>query len=168
MIYLIFEMHLNVKIGKILKTIGKIEFQQLTIFLLAGIIFFAIVYLCSYVDNEGFNPSDEGVILAQSFRIYNGELPHKDFISTKPVVSSYLHTIHFFSGLPLVISSRYFVLLQIFIISAFWFWTVFFSFVYSGRTVTYNSAFLLFVFLVLCFANVNNFFLFPWTTIDAL
>lgn len=40
----------------------------------------------------GFNPTDDGFILAQSRRILAGQVPHRDFISIRPVGSPVLHT----------------------------------------------------------------------------
>ncbi len=39
----------------------------------------------------GFSPTDDGFILAQSRRILSGEVPHRDFISIRPVGSAILH-----------------------------------------------------------------------------
>ena len=39
----------------------------------------------------GFNPTDDGHVLANSKRILFGEVPHKDFISVRPAGSAYLH-----------------------------------------------------------------------------
>jgi hypothetical protein len=39
----------------------------------------------------GFNPMDDGFILASSRRLLDGEIPHRDFISIRPVGSPILH-----------------------------------------------------------------------------
>ena len=39
----------------------------------------------------GFNPTDDGLILAGARRILNGEIPHRDFISVRTAGSYYLH-----------------------------------------------------------------------------
>ena len=41
----------------------------------------------------GFNPTDDGHVLAHAKRILNGEIPHRDFISIRPAMSSFLHSI---------------------------------------------------------------------------
>jgi len=79
-----------------------------------------VFYAINYIGYEGFNPSDHGVVLAQSFRILNGEIFHKDFISIRPVFSGILHVIHFYSPLPLETSARWFVLFEFIIISFVW------------------------------------------------
>jgi len=40
----------------------------------------------------GFSPTDDGFILAQSRRLLAGQVPHRDFISVRPVGSAALHT----------------------------------------------------------------------------
>lgn len=42
---------------------------------------------------NGFNPTDEGFILAYSRRLLNGEIPHLHFVSIRPVGSPWLHSI---------------------------------------------------------------------------
>ncbi len=39
----------------------------------------------------GFNPTDEGFVLAYSRRLLEGQVPHRDFISIRPVGSALLH-----------------------------------------------------------------------------
>ncbi|MFN8587569.1 MAG: hypothetical protein U0704_07165 [Candidatus Eisenbacteria bacterium] len=39
----------------------------------------------------GFNPTDDGFVLAQARRLLDGELPHRDFVSVRPVGSALLH-----------------------------------------------------------------------------
>ena len=46
----------------------------------------------------GFNPTDDGFILAQSRRILSGELPHRDFITVRPVGSAVLHVVDLWLG----------------------------------------------------------------------
>ncbi|HBF88918.1 MAG TPA: hypothetical protein DDX39_09780 [Bacteroidales bacterium] len=136
-------------------------------FILASTIVFFVVFLAYFLFNiiatEGFNPSDDGVILAQSFRILNGEIPHKDFISIRPVFSGILHTIHFYSPLALEVSARWFVFFQYFIYSFVWVYLLFKNFVNNPSqkyfAILGSLAFLL---------NINFYNLFPWTTIDAL
>ena len=121
-----------------------------------------------YVENEGFNPSDDGVILAQSFRLLNGEIPHKDFISIRPVFSGILHTIHFSHILPLQISARYFVILEYFVYSFIWIYILIFA-LFKNVKFTKNKYLIYFsLSLFVFFLNMGNYNLFPWTTIDAL
>lgn len=40
---------------------------------------------------RGFNPTDEGIVLAGARRILLGQVPHRDFIFIRPALSMYLH-----------------------------------------------------------------------------
>lgn len=40
---------------------------------------------------RGFNPTDEGIVLAGARRILAGQVPHRDFIFIRPALSMYLH-----------------------------------------------------------------------------
>ena len=127
-----------------------------------------VIYLfLQYVEFEGFNPSDDGVILAQSFRIFNGEIPHKDFISIRPVFSGILHGIHLFSPLPLQISARWFIIFQYFAYSFIWVYLIFrvykFKFPSTFLKILCFTALAYFSFLL---SNIYN--LYPWTTVDAI
>ena len=44
----------------------------------------------------GFNPSDEARVLGMVQRIFNGEVPHRDFMYQTLVGSAYLHFFHYF------------------------------------------------------------------------
>lgn len=126
-----------------------------------------VFYQNDYVENEGFNPTDEGVILAQSWRIINGEIPHKDFISIRPVASGYLHTINFLFSSPIVVNARWFVIFQYFIIalsiSSFLIKEIERSFKIKASPI------ILLAVLMSAFALTSlNYILYSWTTIDAL
>lgn len=42
---------------------------------------------------NGFNPTDDGFVLAQSWRLLHGQAPHVDFTSPRPLGSAYLHVL---------------------------------------------------------------------------
>ncbi|MFA5815336.1 MAG: hypothetical protein WC865_06930 [Bacteroidales bacterium] len=116
---------------------------------------------------EGFNPTDDGAILAQSYRILNGEIPHRDFISIRPAGSAVMHMIHFFSPLPLEISARWLVLIEYLICS------ILITFLLAGSWFKglRKAYYLLLVsgsVVVMFILNQNHYNLFPWTTIDGL
>lgn len=139
----------------------------LSILLLFSIII-SIFFFVSYVENEGFNPSDDGVVLAQSFRVLNGDIPHKDFISIRPVASAYLHAIYFNLPFPLEVTARWFVVLEFFAFSLLWIFILFSTFKLKYKQkynyeITFLSL-LLFTFIL----NLSLYNLFPWTTIDAI
>lgn len=56
---------------------------------------FAAHYLFSSL---GFNPTDDGFVLAMSRRLLDGQVPHRDFISIRPVGSALLHAPLVFLG----------------------------------------------------------------------
>jgi len=61
----------------------------------------------------GFCPTDEGYFLAQTWRLLNGEFPHRDFISPRPVGSAAFHALDFLVPLPLLEASRLIGLLEV-------------------------------------------------------
>lgn len=120
----------------------------------------------NYVENEGFSPTDEGVIISQSWRIINGEIPHKDFISIRPAASGYLHAVNFIFPGSLVANARWFVLFQFFAIALVFSGLVFklLSDKYSNPKIAVFIALLLSGFTL----TTLNYNLYPWTTIDAI
>ena len=86
-----------------MKKPGVINYFFLSLVIIAGtILLYAVL---GVISTEGFNPSDDGVILAQSYRLLQGQIPHLDFISIRPVGSAVLHSLHFISPLPLEVSA---------------------------------------------------------------
>jgi hypothetical protein len=137
--------------------------KYLILTLITALIIGIIFPILNYTGKEGFNPSDDGVILAQSWRIINGEVPHKDFIAMKPALSGFLHTIHFYSPLAMEDSARWFVVFQNFLISFLWV----FLLMHTFNPVTTNWGFLS-ISLIAFTMNLNHHGLFPWTTVDGL
>ena len=58
------------------------------------LVFLAIVpvYFFAYAF-YGYNDADDGYILAFSWRVFNGEVPYRDFIMVKPPLSAWLHAL---------------------------------------------------------------------------
>lgn len=54
----------------------------------------------------GFQPTDEGNVLAQTHRILHGQVPHQDVIFARPMGSPVLHAIDFIVPMPLFEASR--------------------------------------------------------------
>ena len=135
---------------------------------ITGMVAVVVMLLVHYPGNKGFNPSDDGVVLAQSWRILNGEVPHLDFISLRPALSGYLHSLHFFSPLPLEDSARWFVILQNLFISFAWLDILFACFfpgtVHPGRKHLLFAGLGLYTFAM----NMNQHGIYPWTTVDGL
>jgi hypothetical protein len=139
-----------------------------TLLLLAiALVLIAIYALFQIPSTEGFNPSDDGVILAQSYRIINGEVPHRDFISIRPAGSAIMHLVHFYSPLPLELSARWFVLLE-YLFTSILLVSLLMGSWFKGLG---KSGFYLMIcgsVPVIFILNQNHYNLFPWTTIDAL
>jgi hypothetical protein len=127
----------------------------------------AIYGLAGIPSTEGFNPSDDGVVLAQAYRLLNGEIPHRDFISIRPAGSAVMHLVHFHSPLPLELSARWMVLLEFLIYS------IMLTLILTGswfKGLRRDSHILLVTgsVVVMFILNQNFYNLFPWTTIDSL
>jgi hypothetical protein len=139
--------------------------KYLILSLISAILIGVLFPVLNYTGKEGFNPSDDGVILAQSWRILNNEVPHRDFIAMKPALSGVLHTIHFYSPLPLEDSARWFVVFQNFIISFLWV----FLFIGVFSSVFRKTGWIFISVALITFTlNLNHHGLFPWTTVDGL
>ncbi|MDA3820810.1 MAG: hypothetical protein PF590_10165 [Candidatus Delongbacteria bacterium] len=126
----------------------------------------SIVYICiNYAGTEGLNPSDDGLVLAQSWRIILGQVPHLEFISIRPVGSGVLHSIHFLLPFPLEINARYFVLFQFFVIAFSW---VQFFRLKSNFKHEIPNIYKLSLLIIAWVCTIYNHYLFPWSTIDAI
>lgn len=131
-----------------------------------GVILVAVLSALSFVQLQGFNPSDDGVILAQSFRILNGQIPHVDFIAIRPAFSAYLHTLDFMLSGALVPNSRWVVVVEHLIIACT------FSFIWVDGMKAWSPGFKRVIFvsssLLLFWMSGIRILPFPWTTIDAI
>ena len=109
----------------------------------------------------GFNPTEDGFVLAQAWRIRWGEIPHVDFTSPRPLGSALLHLPEVFLGSGMLAASRLVVTLELLVIAA--------VFTHSGRTgrtmgAIGGTALVLLAFLV----DVGNWPITAWHTIDGL
>ncbi|MBN1272435.1 MAG: hypothetical protein JXB26_09200 [Candidatus Aminicenantes bacterium] len=129
-------------------------------------VFVSIVPAISHVlfSWAGYNPSDDGFILAYSRRILEGQIPHLDFISIRPVGSAILH-------LPVVLLgggytywiSRFVVWCEFAVMAAAW--THVFSSFASLKVRLFDKT--LFFFVAYIF-SVHTFPVMAWHTIDGL
>lgn len=112
----------------------------------------------------GFNPMDDGFILASSRRLLDGQVPHRDFISIRPVGSPLLHLPEVMVGGDATFwLGRLAVWFEFALIA--WIWTRLFR-ASSGRGSSTVEAF-----AATCVAFVltsHNFPLMPWHTVDGL
>jgi len=132
--------------------------------LLTGLVIILVNFLFEIPQGEGFNPSDDGVILGQSFRLLAGQIPHLDFISIRPVGSALFHTLNFLSPLPLEVSARWITLIQYLIYSFLWAWILVKAMPHNSDRIYWIICISVLIFVL----NQNHYNLFPWTTIDAL
>nr|WP_052478115.1 hypothetical protein [Kibdelosporangium sp. MJ126-NF4]CEL16216.1 hypothetical protein [Kibdelosporangium sp. MJ126-NF4]CTQ94141.1 hypothetical protein [Kibdelosporangium sp. MJ126-NF4] len=65
------------------------------------------------ISRFGFTPADQGFILASSWRLLNGEIPHRDIVSARPLGSAVLHVVDFLSPAPLFVSSVFIAMVEI-------------------------------------------------------
>ncbi|WP_394359550.1 hypothetical protein [Amycolatopsis sp. SB7-3] len=61
----------------------------------------------------GFNPTDQGFVLAQVWRVLHGEIPQVDFLGPRPFGSAYLHLIDHLVPAPLMIGSGFVMMVQL-------------------------------------------------------
>ncbi|CAN5712603.1 hypothetical protein BH24ACT21_BH24ACT21_05310 [soil metagenome] len=112
----------------------------------------------------GYNPTDDGFTLAYSRRILEGQVPHRDFIIIRPVVSPLIHTpFILFGGEYTFWLSRLFVWFQFACIS--WAWVAVINRAFGhpfGRATRFFLALVGFV------ASANLFTLTAWHTVDGL
>jgi hypothetical protein len=134
--------------------------------LVAALLFFGIVPATAHLlfSSLGFNPTDDGFILASSRRLLEGQVPHRDFISIRPAGSALLH-------LPLLCLggehafwvSRGFVWLEFACIG--WAWMAVFSRLLRrspGAAEAFVEALWVFLLCTHCFPIM------PWHTVDGL
>ncbi len=112
----------------------------------------------------GFNPTDDGMVLAAARRIAEGQVPHLHFISIRPAGSALLHLPDLLLGGDYTfLISRLIVTLQLAMIA---FCSVQFLKRYLELQLHFAASALLYV--LSFFLTVNSFPLMAWSTIDAL
>jgi hypothetical protein len=110
----------------------------------------------------GFNPTDDGYVIAQSYRILHGAVPHRDLISPRPLGSAYLHTIDFAVPLPLMEASRLIATAQVVLYSM-----LFAGLIFERSPARWSVAQLLAA-VGSTLVNLHSFPLMAWATIDGL
>lgn len=141
----------------------KLVFLSIILFIVIQLFY----YFTNYFQLKGFNPSDDGVILAQSWRILNGQIPHIDFISIRPALSGYIHTLNFLNLIPLELSARVFTSIEYFTYSFFWS-SILYSIFKSSITKKLLPSIFIITLAITYFLNQNFLVIWPWTTIDAI
>ncbi len=131
-----------------------------------GLLFVIVVPVVAHImlSKYGFNPTDDGFILAGSERILDGQVPHKDFISIRTTGSLYLHAPFVALGGDYTIwLSRLFVWFELAAMA--WMWTLFVSRQFKVMSSVALKAF--FALTTMAF-TAHVFPIMAWHSIDAL
>ncbi|KZB84003.1 hypothetical protein AVL48_35570 [Amycolatopsis regifaucium] len=80
---------------------------------IVGGIFLLSAAVVARIGRFGFNPSDQGFILAQSWRVLHGEIPQVDVMAPRPFGSAYLHLVDYLVPAPLMIGSSWVMMVQL-------------------------------------------------------
>jgi len=121
-----------------------------------------VVLIFEFIERLGFSPTDDGFILAQTYRILHGQVPHRDFISVTPAGSPLLHVVDFVIPLPLLEAARLVGLLEVVT------YTVLFALLLLDRPLTRWRGWEFGLVTVAVLVNVNTFPVMGWPTIDGL
>jgi len=120
----------------------------------------ASVYMA--VGRLGFYPTDEGLIQAWSFRILNGQVPHRDFVSPVPEGSGLVHLIDFAIPGPLFEVSRFVALVEYAGYAVLFAWLVYGIAPWRWSILAALGA------AGSVLVNLNTFPLIAWYTVDGL
>ncbi|MEZ5009963.1 MAG: hypothetical protein R2753_17575 [Chitinophagales bacterium] len=125
----------------------------------------SITAICHYLYSWiGFNPTDEGFVLAGARRILDGQFPLVDFLTLRPPGSAYLHALVVkYGGEQTFYLSRMIFWIQSAIIA--WIWVAVANKLMKLEIILvykYMLAAIIFIF------NVHNFPPMAWTTVDGL
>jgi hypothetical protein len=126
---------------------------------------FAVATLCHFLYSHlGFNPTDEGYMLSGSRRLLDGQIPHRDYISLRPVGTHLLHAhVLLWGGDRLIWWSRLIPWIQFATIA--WLWVRIVNHFYPVFTTSwlrFSAALIAFM------ACVNVFPIMPWNSVDGL
>lgn len=110
----------------------------------------------------GFHPSDQGFMLAQSWRVLHGEIPHTDIISARPLASAVLHTVDFALPTPLFLTSGALSMIEIILA------TMAIAVLVTRRRVLTWGPLLTALVAAAALLNLNSFPLMAWHTIDGI
>jgi hypothetical protein len=120
----------------------------------------ASVYLA--VGRLGFYPTDEGLNQAYSYRILHGEVPHRDFISPRPLGSALLHLIDFAIPGPLFEVSRVIAMAEYTAYGILFAWLIYNFAPWRWGALAAGAA------AATVLVNLNSFPLMAWYTADGL
>lgn len=125
-----------------------------------------IALLCLWVNERigrfGFSPTDQGFILGLSWRIQNGEIPHQDVISARPLGSAVLHVVDLLLPGPLFMVSNLLSMLEIVLM------TIALTVLVTGRPLLSWSPALTGLVAAASLINLHTKSLTAWHTVDGL
>ncbi len=111
----------------------------------------------------GFEDTDTGYIFGSSWNVYNGQIPHRDFIYTRPAIPAFLHTIFLFiSETYGYLLDRSFFYIQIFLYSLLGTKLLFEHFEIRSKTSLY------FIASLAAITTIHNYPPMGWNTIDGV
>ncbi len=136
--------------------LNKISLFQ---FLFFALCVFYIIFYMPY----GFEGTDTGYIFGSSWNVYNGVLPHRDFIYTRPAIPAYFHTIFLYiSETYGYLLDRAFFYIQVFIYSFLGAKMLVENFSISSKDFTY------FIAILGALVSIHNYPPMGWNTIDGV
>ena len=110
----------------------------------------------------GFHPSDDGFILAQSWRLTHGEIPHVDFTSPRPLGSAFIHAPIALLPVGMLAASRLFVVFQ-------FYWIAKMSTKIAFKQFELDKTYTGFCLTAIAFLfNVGTWPIMAWHTIDGI
>ncbi len=119
-----------------------------------------VVYLA--VGRLGFFPTDEGLVQAYTYRILRGEVPHRDFVSPRPLGSALLHIVDFLIPGPLFEVARVITLCEYVAYAVLFAWLIYAVAPHRwGIALAAGAAGSMLV-------NLNVFPIMSWYTVDGL
>jgi hypothetical protein len=110
----------------------------------------------------GYNPTDDGFVLAASQRLLHGAVPHADFVSARPIGSSIIHTVDILLPTRLEATSR------IISIAESVAYTMLLAVIAFARWPRRWSLWHVLVTVIAVLINMHGFPIMPWHTIDGL
>ena len=125
--------------------------------------FFLCVFYIIFYMPYGFEDTDTGYIFGSSWNIYNGQIPHRDFIYTRPAIPAFFHTLFLFvSETYAYILDRGFFYIQIFLYSFLGAKLLCEKFIITSKSTLYFLAILGAVF------SIHNYPPMAWNTVDGV
>ena len=121
-----------------------------------------VVLLFIVVGRLGFQPTDDGNLLAQTYRLLHGQAPHRDVIFARPMGSAFLHVLDFGVPLPLFEAARLIGIAEIVAYSLLFAWLILEASSANWRLAAALAA------AASALVNMHTFPLIGWYTTDGI